>query len=126
MISAALTIVILSLLLLRWFGHVRTLPPGPVLPLKILRRLWWSKFYGKNDMEIILALEKQYEGIFSINIGYKRVIMMSDFDKVQVQKMFSDAKLVLFLLRKLLKNALGVAGPQENYRTSLEGFSQVW
>ena len=77
-------------------------------------------------MEIILALEKQYEGIFSINIGYKRVIMMSDFDKVQVQKMFSDAKLVLFLLRKLLKNVLRVAGPQENYRTPLDGLSKVW
>ena len=101
MISAALTIVILSLLLLKWIVHLRTLPPGPVLPLKILQRLWWSKFYGKNEMEIILALEKQYEGIFSINIGYKRVIIMSDFDKVQVQKNFSGAKLVLFLLRKL-------------------------
>ena len=101
MISAALTIVILSLLLLKWIVHLRALPPGPVLPLKILQRLWWSKFYGKNDMEIILALEKQYEGIFSINIGYKRVIIMSDFDKVQVQKNFSGAKLVLFLLSKL-------------------------
>ena len=126
MISAALTIVILSLLLLKWIVHLRALPPGPVLPLKILQCLWWSKFYGKNEMEIILALEKEYEGIFSINIGYKRVIMMSDFDKVQVQKMFSDAKLVLFLLRKLLKNVLGVAGPQENYRTPLDGLSQVW
>ena len=40
--------------------------------------------------------------------------------------MFSGAKLVLFLLRKLLKNVLGVAGPQENYRTPLDGLSQVW
>ena len=29
------------------------------------------------------TLQKEYGGIFSMNIGYKRVIMMSDFDKVQ-------------------------------------------
>ena len=66
------------------FAHRRALPPGPILPLPILRRLWWSRFYGKNEMEIILTLRKEYDGgIFSVNLGYRRVTIMSDFDKVQ-------------------------------------------
>ena len=35
-------------------------------------------------MEIILTLRKEYEGgIFSVNLGYRRVTIMSDFEKVQ-------------------------------------------
>ena len=111
MISAALTIVILSLLLLKWIVHLRALPPGPVLPLKILQRLWWSKFYGKDEMEIILALEKEYEGIFSINIGYKRVIIMSDFDKVQVQKNIFWCQTCIIPAEEIV---LGVARPKKS------------
>ena len=72
--------------LCKWFAHLRALPPGPVLPTPILRCLWWSRFYRKNDMDIILALEKEYGGIFTVNLGYRRVAIMSDFDTVQVLK----------------------------------------
>ena len=84
MISLLLVTAILAILLLRWAARLRELPPGPVLPLHILRHLWWSKFYGKSDVEIIRTLQKEYGGIFSVNIGYTRAIVMSDFDKVQV------------------------------------------
>ena len=74
-----------ALLLLKWRARLRNIPPGTILPLKILIHRWWSKLYGKNGMEIILALKEEYGGIFSIHIGYKRVIIMADFDKVQVK-----------------------------------------
>ena len=84
MISLLLVTAIVAILLLRWAARLRELPPGPILPLQILRHLWWSKFFGKSDVEIIRTLQKEYEGIFSVNIGYTRAIVMSDFDKVQV------------------------------------------
>ena len=46
--------------------------------------MWWSEFYGKNDMEIIIELEKRYNGIFSVHVGYREVVIISDFEKVQV------------------------------------------
>ena len=85
MFSIALIIVTVGLLILKWMARLRSLPPGPILPLMILRHLWWSKFYGKNDMEIILTLKEEYGGIFSVDIGYKRVVIMSDFDKAKVR-----------------------------------------
>ena len=84
MISLLLVTAIVAILLLRWAAHLRELPPGPILPLQILRHVCWSKFYGKSDVEIIRTLQKEYGGIFSVNIGYTRAIVMSDFDKVQV------------------------------------------
>ena len=84
MISLLLVTVIFAILLLRWAARLRELPPGPILPLQILRQLWWSKFYGISDVEIIRTLQKEYGGIFSVNIGYTRAIVMSDFDRVQV------------------------------------------
>ena len=84
MISLLLVTAIVAILLLRWAARLHELPPGPILPLQILRHLWLSKFYGKSDVEIIRGLEKEYGSIFSVNIGYTRAIVMSDFDKVQV------------------------------------------
>ena len=83
MISLLLVTAIVAILLLRWAARLHGLPPGPILPLQILRHLWWSKFYGKSDVEIIRALQKEHGGIFSVDIGYTRAIVMSDFDKVQ-------------------------------------------
>ena len=84
MISLLLVTAIVAILLMRRVARLRELPPGPILPLQILRHLWWSKFYGKSDVEIIRTLQKEYGGIFSVNIGYTIAIVMSDFDKVQV------------------------------------------
>ena len=84
MILVLLAIGFVSLFTFKWLFDRRFLPPGPLLPLPILRHLWWSEFYGKNDMEIIIELEKRYDGIFSVHVGYREVVIISDFEKVQV------------------------------------------
>ena len=85
MLSILLVVTLVAILTYNWVAHLRALPLGPLLPLPILRRLWWSRFYRKNKMDIILTLRREYKGgIFSVNLGYRRVTIMSDFDKVQV------------------------------------------
>ena len=85
MISTILVAAVVTILILKWVAYLRALPPGPILPLPVLRRMWWSKFYGKNDVDIILGLEKEYGGTFSVNTGSRRAVIMSDIDKVQVR-----------------------------------------
>ena len=86
MVPLVLALTLITIFATRWLLHLRSLPPGPILPLTILRRLWWSKFYGKSNMEIFLTLNEDYgdKGMFSVHIGRRRVIVMTDFDKVQV------------------------------------------
>ena len=86
MISLLLLVAIITILFIKWAINLRSLPPGPILPLPVLRRLcFWSDYYGKNDIDIILGLEKEYGATFSVNTGYRRVAIMSDIDKVQVR-----------------------------------------
>ena len=78
--------VAVAFLALKWVSYYRALPPGPFLPLPILRGLcFWSKYYGKSPIDIILALEKEYGGIFTVNTGKSRAVIISDVDKVHVR-----------------------------------------
>ena len=80
-----------TILILKWVSHLRALPPGPFLPLPILRGFcFWSKFYGKSNIDIILDLEKEYGGIFTVNTGNRRVVIISDIDKVHVRNSHKD------------------------------------
>ena len=91
MILVLLAIGFFSVYIFKWLIDRQFQPPGPpeqLLPLPILRHLWWSEFYGKNDMEIIIELEKRYDGIFSVHLGYRKVVIISDFEKVQVISFF--------------------------------------
>jgi len=83
MLVLILFIGLLTILLWRWFSALKSFPPGPIVPLPILRKLPWSEFYGKTDLDIILALEDRYDGVYNVHLGNKRVVIMSDFDKVQ-------------------------------------------
>ena len=89
MISYIFLITFFAIFLCKYFADLKTLPPGPLLPIPILRWLPWTEFYGKNDMEIILSLEKKYKGVFNVHLRYRRVVMMSDFEKVQVKKVLA-------------------------------------
>ena len=82
-------VLLLVVLIKKWLTYLRTLPPGPILPLSVLRHLcWWSKFYGKSDLDIILGLGNEYSGTFCVNIGLERVAIMSDMKEVQVKSIF--------------------------------------
>ena len=108
MLSVLLVVALVALLTCNWFVHLRALPPGPILPLPILRHLWWSRFYRKNDMDIILTLRREYEGgIFSVNLGYRRVTIMSDFEKVQACS--------LHFISKVPKNNYAKLSVAENF-----------
>ena len=77
------------ILVLKWVSHLRALPPGPLLPLPILRGFcFWSSFYGKSDIDIILALEREYGGVFAVNTGSRRMVIISDIDKVHVRSSY--------------------------------------
>ena len=86
MLPIFLAVVLITVLATRWYRHLLRLPPGPILPLPLLRRIWFSKFYQKTNMEVFLALEKEYGqgGMFSAHIGRRRVVVMTDYAKVQV------------------------------------------
>ena len=84
MITTLLFLGIFSVLILKWLQTNKSLPPGPILPLPILRRLFWSEFYKKNDLEIICALEKKYHGVFSVHLGYRKAVLISDFETNRV------------------------------------------
>ena len=89
MLPIVLAVTLIAIYATKWLLYLRSLPPGPILPLNVLRHLWWSKFYGKSKIEIFLALKKEYgaKGMFSVNITWgKRIIVMTDFDKVQVKQ----------------------------------------
>ena len=86
MLPIVLAVTLIAVYATRWLLYLRSLPPGPIFPLNVLRHLWWSKFYGKSKLETFLALKKEYggKGMFSVNITWgKRIIVMTDFDKVQ-------------------------------------------
>ena len=88
MLPIVLAVTLIAVYATRWLLYLRSLPPAPILPLNVLRHLWWSKFYGKSKLETFLALKKEYggKGMFSVNITWgKRIIVMTDFDKVQVK-----------------------------------------
>ena len=84
MIATLLFLGIFSVLILKWLQIYKSFPPGPFLPLPTLRHLFLSEFYRKNDLEIICELEKKYNGVFSVHLGYRKIVLMSDFEKVQV------------------------------------------
>ena len=74
-----------TILALKWVSNYRALPPGPFLPLPILRNYcFWSNHYGKSYIDIILVLEKEYGGIFTVNTGNRRAVIISDIDTVHV------------------------------------------
>ena len=100
MVPLVLALTLITIFATRWLLYLRSLPPGPILPLTILRHLWWSKFYGKSNMEIFLTLNEDYgdKGMFSAHIGRRRVIVMTDFDKVQVDIQNPIQKLIIHCL----------------------------
>ena len=59
-------------------------------------------------MDIILTLRREYEGgIFSVNLGYRRVTIMSDFEKVQACS--------LHFISKVPKNNYAKLSVAENF-----------
>ena len=88
MLSSLLVVAFITLLTLKYIVYLRALPPGPLIPLQILRRLRWSRFYGKSDIDIILGLKEEYGSTFSVISGYRKVVIMSDIDKVQVRNKY--------------------------------------
>ena len=88
MLSLLLVVALVTLLTLKCIGYLRALPPGPLIPLQILRRLRWSRFYGKSDIDIILGLKEEYGSTFSVISGYRKVVIMSDIDQVQVRNKY--------------------------------------
>ena len=86
MLLIFLAIVLIVILATRWYQRLLRLPPGPVLPLPLLKRIWFSKYYQKTNIEVFLALEKEYGqgGMFSAHIGSRRVVVITDYAKVQV------------------------------------------
>ena len=101
MITTLLFLGIFSVLILKWLQTNKSLPPGPILPLPILRRLFWSEFYKKNDLEIICALEKKYNGVFSVHLGYRKAVLVSDFEKVQVR--VANLLLLTYFLKRYMQ-----------------------
>ena len=88
MLSSLLVVAFITLLLLKYILYSRALPPGPLIPLQILRRLRWSRFYGKSDIDIILGLKEEYGSTFSVISGYRKVVIMSDIDQVRVRNKY--------------------------------------
>ena len=94
-----------TILALQWVSYYRALPPGPCLPLPILRNYcFWSNHYGKSYIDIILALEKEYGGIFTVNTGNRRAVIISDIDTVHVSySLHTCSKANLGLLVKRMR-----------------------
>ena len=88
MLSSLLVVAFITLLTLKYIVYLRALPPGPLIPLQILRRLRWSRFYGKSDIDIILGLKEEYGSTFSVISGYRKVVIMSDIDQVRVRNKY--------------------------------------
>lgn len=61
----------------------KNFPPGPFLPLPLLKLLPWSRYYGMSELQMFRQLRKDYGDTFSAHIGYRRVIMMSDYETVK-------------------------------------------
>ncbi len=82
-LSAALILVGLVLIYLR-FRIPRGMPPGPFLPLPVLRVLPFSRYYRLTAIEAFDELRRRHGDIFSVHLGHKRVVIMCDFDQVQI------------------------------------------
>ena len=84
-----MVLVLLSVLFVLAVVHLylrfrvpKGLPPGPFLPLPILRRLPFSGYFGLTPLEAFDELRKKHGDLFSVHLGHKRVVMMCDYKQV--------------------------------------------
>ncbi len=60
------------------FIFKRNLPPGPVLPLPILAFLT-----GLSPLTLLESFASKYGGLFSVNLGHKNVIVLTNIDEIK-------------------------------------------
>jgi len=77
----ALTFV-LFILTYFWLRGPKGIPPGPLLPLPLLQLLPTSVCFRLKDLEAIEAIRKQYGNNFSLHMGDRRVIFISNYNDV--------------------------------------------
>ena len=88
-----LAILVLWVILVHVFLSFRVtpgLPPGPFLPLPVLRHLPFSGYCGMTAIEAFDELRRQYGDMFSVHLGHRRVVMMCNFEKVRINCAFSS------------------------------------
>jgi len=80
-VPIALACVLLTLAFF-WLKGPKGIPPGPLLPLPLLRILPTSICFGLEDLEAIEAVRKKYGNNFSLHMGNRRVIFISNYEDV--------------------------------------------
>ena len=53
-----------------------------------MQKIPFTPYYKKSDLQILLELEEKYDGVYSVRgargFGNRRIVMISDMEKVQV------------------------------------------
>ncbi len=82
LIGAAVAILLHSLFVV-FIKVPKDFPPGPWLPLPILCILPFGRYWGMNRLAVFRDLRVRYGDLYTVHLGHKRIVMMTNLEQVQ-------------------------------------------